>query len=434
MIEFYVSGQSLKFYSPVIAADSLNYLSAKLYFTDSDWDGCSKWLHFRQGDRVFDAQLDENDCLSAQRGIMLTAGEWEIYLSGTRGDARLTTVPLILTVQRSGLVDAPLHALPMSVAEQLDFNARQALLIARELQARADSGEFDGADGSGLAPLGHFESAAELETLVPSPGDAYSVGSAPPYDIYVWDGIGHVWRNHGALSGVPGQKGEKGTTFFPYLDANGNLSWYNDGGLDNPAPSNIRGPAGNDGAAGPAGPGAYEKAQQAGYTGTEAGFYAALTAMPYHNARHLPGGADPILIKNGNIEDKAVTRAKLAGDALYSPAFLQNSPSLALSAEHLGKTLYQDAAIDSSDVTVTLTQSASRDFPIGAELALAWMFGKSLTLHAEDLRLAIPGEKNYLKGSVKISGRFGMMALKKMYSDSTNGDLWLCSGNVEVLE
>lgn len=49
MIEFYVSGQTLKFFTPVIAADSLNYLTAKVNFTDAEWDGYSKWLHFKIG-------------------------------------------------------------------------------------------------------------------------------------------------------------------------------------------------------------------------------------------------------------------------------------------------------------------------------------------------------------------------------------------------
>ena len=34
---------------------------------------------------------------------------------------------------------------------------------------------------------------------------------------------------------------------------------------------------------------------------------------------HLPGGADPITVKSGNIEAGAVTREKLADDTLYSP-------------------------------------------------------------------------------------------------------------------
>lgn len=77
---------------------------------------------------------------------------------------------------------------------------------------------------------------------------------------------------------------------------------------------------------GAAGKSAYTAAVEAGYTGTEATFYAALTAMPYHNARHLPDGADPITVKAGNLEasavetakikDKAVTMAKLADHAV----------------------------------------------------------------------------------------------------------------------
>ena len=49
MIEFYVSGQSLRVYTPVIAADTLNYLTAKVWFLGDEWDGYTRWLHFRRG-------------------------------------------------------------------------------------------------------------------------------------------------------------------------------------------------------------------------------------------------------------------------------------------------------------------------------------------------------------------------------------------------
>lgn len=48
-------------------------------------------------------------------------------------------------------------------------------------------------------------------------------------------------------SGEAGKNGEDGTTFTPSVDANGNLSWTNDGGLPNPETVNIRGPKGWDG-------------------------------------------------------------------------------------------------------------------------------------------------------------------------------------------
>ena len=328
MMEFYVSGQSLKMFTPVIAADSLKYLTAQFHFTGDEWDGYTRWAHFRRGETVYDIELDEEDRITEEDALNLTTGEWEIYLTGTKDTARLTTVVVVLTVKESGLVDAPLHVLPQSVAEQIDAKAAQALLTAQAVKAAADAGKFNGKDGKSFEIKGYYASTAALEEGVPAPapGDAYCVGSAAPYDVYIYDGVSGEWINNGTIQGAKGDTGAAGTTFTPHLDGNGNLSWTNDGGLDNPETQNIRGAVGPKGETGAAGKSAYAAAVEAGYTGTEATFYAALTAMPYHNARHLPDGADPITVKAGNIEasavetakikDKAVTMAKLADHAV----------------------------------------------------------------------------------------------------------------------
>ena len=328
MMEFYVSGQSLKMFTPVTAADSLKYLTAQFHFTDNEWDGYTRWAHFRRGETVYDIELDENDRITEEDALNLTTGEWEIYLTGTKDTARLTTVVVVLTVKESGLVDAPLHVLPQSVAEQIDAKAAQALLTAQAVKAAADAGKFNGRDGKSFEIKGYYASTAELEEGVPAPapGDAYCVGSAAPYDVYIYDGVSGEWINNGTIQGAKGDTGAAGTTFTPHVDGNGNLSWTNDGGLDNPTTQNIRGDTGAKGETGAAGKSAYAAAVEAGYTGTEATFYAALTAMPYHNARHLPDGADPITVKAGNLEasavetakikDKAVTMAKLADHAV----------------------------------------------------------------------------------------------------------------------
>ena len=328
MMEFYVSGQSLKMFTPVTAADSLKYLTAQFHFTDNDWDGYTRWAHFRKGETVYDIELDGEDCITEEDALNLTAGEWEIYLTGTKDTARLTTVVVILTVKESGLIDAPLHVLPQSVAEQIDAKAAQALLTAQAVKAAADAGKFNGRDGKSFEIKGYYASVTALEEGVPepAPGDAYCVGSTAPYDVYIYDGVSGEWINNGTIQGAKGDTGAAGTTFTPHLDGNGNLSWTNDGGLDNPETQNIRGAKGDKGETGAAGKSAYAAAVEAGYTGTEATFYAALTAMPYHNARHLPDGADPITVKAGNIEasavetakikDKAVTMAKLADHAV----------------------------------------------------------------------------------------------------------------------
>ena len=322
MIEFYVSGQNLRVYTPVIAADTLHYLTAKVWFTGSDWEGYTRWLHFRRGEgvgsEVYDLILDGGDSVTESMGLNLTAGEWTVYLSGNREGSRLTTAPVIVTVKESGLVDAPLHALPLSVAEQIENRASAALACAREIKAKAEAGEFNGRDGLSFTIAGFFDTAEALAAAVTEPqaGEAYGVGTEAPYEIYIWDAVNGCWRNNGCIQGARGSAGSPGATFRPSVDAGGNISWTNDGGLDNPPAQNIRGPAGQDGEQGPAGLSAFEAAVDAGYQGTQTTFNTALAALPYHGARHLPGGADPITIQTESIANGAVTAEKLATGAV----------------------------------------------------------------------------------------------------------------------
>ena len=48
-------------------------------------------------------------------------------------------------------------------------------------------------------------------------------------------------------AGINGIDGKDGTTFIPYVDSNGNLSWTNNGDLSNPTPVNIKGDKGDTG-------------------------------------------------------------------------------------------------------------------------------------------------------------------------------------------
>ena len=54
--------------------------------------------------------------------------------------------------------------------------------------------------------------------------------------------------------GETGDRGPQGYTFTPKVDANGNLSWSNNGGLSNPSAVNIKGPQGEKGNTGDTGP------------------------------------------------------------------------------------------------------------------------------------------------------------------------------------
>lgn len=174
---------------------------------------------------------------------------------------------------------------------------------------KGDTGETGpqgpkGETGNGFKIMGYYASVSELQSAVPSPavGDAYGVGASEPYDIYIWGGAS--WVDNGPIQGPagpqgePGEKGEKGdkgdtgpagaagssgATFTPSVDASGNLTWTNDGGLENPAAVNIRGPqgargeTGAQGETGPEGPqgekGDTGDAGPQGPAGADGGYY-----------------------------------------------------------------------------------------------------------------------------------------------------------------
>lgn len=184
-----------------------------------------------------------------------------------------------------------------------------------------------GPQGTGLTVLGQYDTQELLEAAVPAPeiGDNYYVGAAAPYDVYTCTAKG--WVNGGPLQGAQGPEGPKG-----------------DQGEPGPA-----GPAGATGADGADGASAYGQAVSAGYTGTEAEFYAALVTL--QNAPFLPlsGGtvtgnvcikgfsdwSERFEIKNGIvnlIDDSGTSAFKMLtdGDADGS------NPYVFLSMEHDG--------------------------------------------------------------------------------------------------
>jgi len=66
----------------------------------------------------------------------------------------------------------------------------------------------DGADGTSVTILGHYDTYAELTAAHPtgSAGDSYMVGA----DLYVWNGT--AWENVGQIQGPQGDTGPKGDT------------------------------------------------------------------------------------------------------------------------------------------------------------------------------------------------------------------------------
>ena len=86
--------------------------------------------------------------------------------------------------------------------------------------AKGEKGD-KGEPGAGFTIKGYYGSVSALQAAVTSPdaGDAYGVGAAEPYDIYIFDGVTRTWVNNGPLQGV---KGADGAT--PTIGGNGN--WF----------------------------------------------------------------------------------------------------------------------------------------------------------------------------------------------------------------
>lgn len=85
-------------------------------------------------------------------------------------------------------------------------------------QGKGDKGDT----GKGLTILDFYTSVSLLESSVSSPeaGDAYGVGTAAPYDIYIYSPT-QGWVNSGPLQGVQGEKGEtpvKGEDYWTEAD------------------------------------------------------------------------------------------------------------------------------------------------------------------------------------------------------------------------
>ena len=65
---------------------------------------------------------------------------------------------------------------------------------------------------TGIKILGYFVDATILEASVinRAAGDAYGVGNAAPYDVYIWDGVNQTWVNIGNAIGPVGPEGPRG--------------------------------------------------------------------------------------------------------------------------------------------------------------------------------------------------------------------------------
>ena len=108
-------------------------------------------------------------------------------------------------------------------------------------------GTLEGPPGEGFTILGHYDDLTELEATITDPeaGDAYSIGTTEPYDVYVWNETDSAWDSIGSIQGPAGEDG-KSVELRLY---SGYLQWRpTDGSWANLVPlTDITGPSGDDG-------------------------------------------------------------------------------------------------------------------------------------------------------------------------------------------
>lgn len=97
----------------------------------------------------------------------------------------------------------------ISIPDGLLREGDQVWLMCEDEKIGSSFTVRDGKDGRNFKILGYYSSLELLRLAVPDPdvGDAYGVGTASPYHIYVYDAVSNDWLDNGTLSGVAGADG-----------------------------------------------------------------------------------------------------------------------------------------------------------------------------------------------------------------------------------
>lgn len=192
-----------------------------------------------------------------------------------------------------------------------------------------------GPQGNGFQILGYYGTLQALQEGQPSPeaGDAYGVGAAEPYDIYIWDGTHGEWVNNGPIQGAAGPTGPAGadsTVPGPAgptgpAGAQGPTGPTGPAGADStsPGPAGPAGPTGPTGPTGPAGKAGFEvlatmyrSANENVPSGAEIVF-----SIPY--SQSVPGGPERVWLEiRQGINGNEIGEVNLPGNAAGSITML----------------------------------------------------------------------------------------------------------------
>lgn len=187
MLTGYIRGQELRISTPEIAADSIKYLEAEFHFAGRGWDGYVKTAYFINGTSKF-ALVLADDRITADMGLNLTAGEWEVKLSGVKGGSRITTTTEHVYVREFGSTDGTLPDVTATQAEQilakigdlsnLTTEDKTNLVAAINEAAKSGGSGSVGKDGTGIESItykGEDEAGGNVYTVLLTDGTSYEI-------------------------------------------------------------------------------------------------------------------------------------------------------------------------------------------------------------------------------------------------------------------
>lgn len=103
------------------------------------------------------------------------------------------------------------HIVLRSLNGRIEYKqSKEADTAYQELFRMEDIRGPKGEPGKDFQILGYYNTLADLRAAVSSPraGDAYGVGTAAPYPIYIWDEVSRQWIDNGAIQGPAGLSGK----------------------------------------------------------------------------------------------------------------------------------------------------------------------------------------------------------------------------------
>ena len=240
MLTATVRGQQLQLRTPLIVADSINYITARFAF-DKDWEGRAVTAFFTQGDKAISAAVTNNE-ITAEQGINLTAGTWEVKLTGVKGDSRITAGPVKITALPFGSTEGELPDISPTQYEALlaIIGSLDNLTTANKDSVVGAINETNAAWYPNVSEDGTISWERVLTTDAPKPqnikgntgtgiesitarGQDKDGGNV--YRILLTDGTAFDFtapKGATGPTGPQGKQGEEGTT--PHIGDNGN--WF----------------------------------------------------------------------------------------------------------------------------------------------------------------------------------------------------------------